>query len=91
MARQIYEATQTAHQVEEHYGDNLSAHSTNAPTVPAQSETLPASQLPGEGVGLSIVKRLCELLDASIELETTPGAGSTFRVTLPQRYEESKI
>jgi signal transduction histidine kinase len=57
--------------------------------VPAQSYTLPESQQPGEGVGLSIVKRLCELLDASLELETSPGKGSTFRVVLPRHYNKS--
>jgi signal transduction histidine kinase len=45
-------------------------------------ERLPA----GEGIGLSIVKRLCELLDASIELETSKGEGTTFRVILPRHY-----
>src|ERR1700681_677507 len=40
----------------------------------------------GEGIGLSIVKRLCELLDATLELETAPGAGTTFRVVLPCSY-----
>jgi hypothetical protein len=34
------------------------------------------------------VKRLCELLDASLELETSPGAGSTFRVVLPRHYNK---
>ncbi|MBA3596578.1 MAG: sensor histidine kinase [Methylibium sp.] len=47
----------------------------------------PVHQQAGEGVGLSIVKRLCELLDATIELETTPTAGTTFRVLFPRRYE----
>ena len=42
----------------------------------------------GEGVGLSIVKRLCELLDASLELATRPGQGSTFRVVLPCKYAQ---
>jgi len=90
LARQIYDATQTAHQLQDPHGETSEApHFTNAPTVPAQSQTLPASQLPGEGVGLSIVKRLCELLDASIELETSSGEGSTFRVVLPRRYEDT--
>jgi signal transduction histidine kinase len=34
------------------------------------------------------VKRLCELLDAALELETAPGAGSTFRVVFPRRYSK---
>ena len=38
----------------------------------------------GEGIGLSIVRRLCELLDATMKLETRPGRGSTFRVILPR-------
>ena len=50
----------------------------------------PLSQVPGEGVGLSIVKRLCEILDASLELETSPGEGSIFRVILPRQYNGAK-
>jgi signal transduction histidine kinase len=89
LARQLYEATQTAHAADDiHAQDRTAGDLANAPTVPAQSTTLPASQLPGEGVGLSIVKRLCELLDASLELETSPGAGSTFRVVLPRHYNK---
>ncbi|MDQ6802460.1 MAG: HAMP domain-containing histidine kinase, partial [Acidobacteriota bacterium] len=57
-----------------------------ATTLPSASEALPQSQQPGEGVGLSIVKRLCELLDAGLELATKPGQGSTFRVILPRSY-----
>lgn len=87
LARQLHEATQTAHEVDDiDRQDTVAGHIAHAPTVPAQSQTLPASQQPGEGVGLSIVKRLCELLDASLELETSPGEGSTFRVILPRRY-----
>lgn len=54
----------------------------------ASASGAPQSELHGEGVGLSIVKRLCELLDASIELATKPGQGSTFRIILPCRYTE---
>lgn len=59
-----------------------------APTARSGSGQAPASEQHGEGVGLSIVKRLCELLGASLELATKPGHGSTFRVILPCRYEE---
>ncbi len=43
----------------------------------------------GEGVGLAIVKRLCELLDATIQVETAVGRGTTFRLVFPVRYPES--
>lgn len=58
-----------------------------ATTVASASEALPQAQQPGEGVGLSIVKRLCELLDAGLELATKPGQGTTFRVILPRSYD----
>jgi signal transduction histidine kinase len=40
----------------------------------------------GEGIGLSIVKRLCELLDATLELTSSLETGTTFRVVFPSRY-----
>lgn len=40
----------------------------------------------GEGVGLFIVKRLCELLNASLELESKPGEGSLVTITFPASY-----
>ena len=46
----------------------------------------PAHQQPGEGIGLSIVKRLCELLDASLEMASSADTGTTFRVVFPRGY-----
>jgi signal transduction histidine kinase len=40
----------------------------------------------GEGIGLSIVKRLSELLLASVEVDSVPGKGTTFRVMFPRSY-----
>jgi signal transduction histidine kinase len=40
----------------------------------------------GEGIGLSIVKRLCEMLDATIEMQSVPSTGTTFRILFPRRY-----
>lgn len=37
----------------------------------------------GVGLGLAIVKRLSELLDLRVEVQSTLGQGSVFRVTLP--------
>ena len=38
----------------------------------------------GSGIGLSMVYRTIQMHDGEIEVESTPGAGTTFRVMLPQ-------
>jgi signal transduction histidine kinase len=38
----------------------------------------------GSGIGLSMVYRTVQMHDGDIEVESTPGAGTTFRVLLPQ-------
>lgn len=53
----------------------------------AASAAAPSLHQPGEGIGLSIVKRLCELLDASIEIASSAETGTTFRVVFPLRYQ----
>ena len=40
----------------------------------------------GEGIGLSIVKRLCEMLDATIEIQSVVAQGTTCRVLFPKHY-----
>jgi signal transduction histidine kinase len=61
----------------------------NAAPEPAPAEpqsTRPIRDDGGEGIGLSIVKRLCELLDASIELKSVKDVGTTFRILFPRKY-----
>ncbi len=53
-----------------------------APAVAASAQA-PSPHQAGEGIGLSIVKRLCELLDASIEIASSAETGTTFRVVFP--------
>jgi signal transduction histidine kinase len=51
------------------------------------SPPAPATQPPpGAGIGLSMVKRRCELLDASLEAAGAAETGTTFRVVLPRQY-----
>ena len=43
----------------------------------------------GTGLGLPIARRLAELLGGSLEVDSTPGAGSTFRFRLPSASSDS--
>ncbi|MGV3559592.1 sensor histidine kinase [Larkinella arboricola] len=58
------------------------------PVHPDQAHTVPAGVSPasragtGEGVGLHIVKRLCEQLRASLEVESISGRGTVFRLRM---------
>jgi signal transduction histidine kinase len=40
----------------------------------------------GEGIGLSIVKRLCDMLDAAVEVQSVADVGTTFRIKFPRKY-----
>ena len=42
-------------------------------------------QIPGNGIGLNLVKRIVEMHGGSISVESKPESGTTFTVTLPQR------
>jgi len=42
----------------------------------------------GEGIGLTIVKRLCDLLEAGVSLESKLDQGTTFTVEFPLAYDE---
>lgn len=81
-------ATDEAHEVQQRNRsrNERTATAQTAPTLPSQTDTPRPPVAGGEGIGLSIVKRLCEMLDASIELESSEGEGTTFRIIFPRHY-----
>jgi signal transduction histidine kinase len=88
LAAALEEATEEARHVEERARNGAQGQLTDEPALSAssRSDRRPVHQQQGEGIGLSIVKRLCELLDASVELESRPNEGTLFRVVLPRRH-----
>jgi signal transduction histidine kinase len=83
----LKEATASARESDEKTAasEGKTSHVLTSPQ--SSSTTSQAHQSPGEGIGLSIVKRLCELLDASLEMASSPETGTTFRVVFPRHYQ----
>ncbi len=48
-----------------------------------RSNRVQAGGIPGSGLGLAIVKSLMTMLDGTVAVESTPGEGTTVRITLP--------
>lgn len=58
----------------------------NIPLQRGRSRVTGASETSGEGIGLRIVRQLGELLDARLTVQSQPGEGTRFLVSLPMRY-----
>jgi signal transduction histidine kinase len=73
---------------------NLLTSLTNYPLASSENlqvqrggvRTAGASETSGEGIGLRIVRQLGELLDARLTVQSQPGKGTRFLVSLPMHY-----
>ncbi len=86
----IEEATDQARQVAaDHSAGSVSHASVDLPEpTPSTADPRPVRQQAGEGLGLSIVKRLCGLLDATIEMQSEIGVGTAVRILMPRSYAD---
>lgn len=82
LAQELSDATVVSEQTKDASEDRR-RDIPGAETVASRNRCGAGSTPWGRHRGVVVVKRLCELLDASLDLATEPGQGSTFRVMLP--------
>lgn len=91
LAGALEEATEEAREVERTVdggGSQRTDKSAHVSVPPPDHRRI--TQEPGEGIGLAIVKRLCELLDATVEMTSEPDRGTIFRIVLPRHYASAQ-
>ena len=65
--------------------DSMTGQSTTDPASVLITAPLLGTSV-SEGIGLVIVRQLCDLLKGRLMVDSQPNQGSTFRVVLPRRY-----
>ena len=72
-------------------GPGLTAEQQARLFVPFERLDADNTQVEGTGIGLALSKRLMELMNGKIGVDSTPGAGSTFWVSLPLARNEAVV
>lgn len=57
----------------------------------AREETGEAKNIAGTGLGMAITKRILDMMEGTIEIESEPGKGSKFHITMDMRKAEVSV
>lgn len=85
----LREATKGALETEQRGGPDEVEPVVSLPGSATQPPSEVTFQRPGEGIGLLIVKRLTEILQATLEVTSQPGHGTIFQIVLPRSYAQT--
>jgi len=72
-------------------GPGLTAEQQSRLFVPFERLDADKNQVEGTGIGLALSKRLMESMDGKIGVESVPGAGSTFWISLPSARHDLAV
>jgi len=87
----LKDATEEARATDAGHQADGPVNATSAALLPSRTEHESHRPQSGEGIGLTIVKRLCELLGASIELDTAERSGTTIQINFPLHYSIDQV
>ena len=63
-------------------------HGIDAQTLPKIFEPFYSTKSKGTGLGLSVCRQIISLHNGTIEVESEPGHGATFSITLPDKRRD---
>lgn len=92
LARQLKPTVEPTSATGPEQADPVAAYPSDKHLIPPGNTLVDHINQPdkGEGVGLQIVKRLCDLIDANMDVETQPERGTLVRLRIPTHWDSAR-